>query len=120
MKRFLIIFFLLFSFSPIEAQTFKILPLKYDAPCTMQGDFFKYDKLDHFAGTALLTMCIPYKKYRFWLPVVLGLTYEIYDGFDWKRSGGFSVVDMIANIAGTIFGIWLQDLFHQINFRILR
>ena len=118
MKKIIIILFL---FSPsLEAQSFKVLPLEYDSPTTLQGDFFNYDKLDHFAGSALLTMCIPSKKYRFWVPALLGLSYEIYDGFDWKRSGGFSVVDMMANIAGIIFGIWLEDLFQQINFRSLR
>ncbi len=116
MKKLIIIAFL-FSISPLEAQTFKVLPLKYDAPSTLQGDFFKYDKLDHFVSHALLTMCIPSKKYRLLVPFALGLAYEVYDGFTWNRSGGFSVVDMIANIAGIIFGIWLEDLFHQINFR---
>ena len=119
MKKLILILFLI---SPVEAQTFKFLPLKYDAPDTEQGDLFKYDKLDHFAAHALLTMMIPTKKYNLdlWGSVAVGFIYEIKDGFEWRRTLGFSVVDFIlGDIAGAMAGVFLKDLLHQFGIYIL-
>ena len=118
MKKLILILFL---FSPVEAQTFKVLPWEYDAPTTEHGDFFKYDKADHFTSHALLTMIIPTKKYDLdlWLSVTVGVLWEIRDGLQWKRSGGFSRVDLIADIAGAMFGVWLKDLCHELGFYVL-
>ncbi len=118
MKKLILILFLV---SPVEAQTFKVLPMEYDAPDTPHGDFFKYDKLDHFAGHVLLTMAIPIKKYNldFWGSVFAGLIFEINDGFEWHRTSGFSRTDFIFDVAGSIAGVWLKDILHQFGIYIL-
>lgn len=119
MKRLILILFL---FSPVEAQTFKILPLERDAPNSEQGKYVKYDKVEHFVAHAMLTMIVPTKKYDLdlWLSVTAGLLWEIRDGLQWKRSGGFSITDFIlGDIAGAIAGVFLKDLCHELGFYIL-
>lgn len=118
MKKLILILFL---FSPVEAQTFKFLPLKHDAPDTEQGDLFKYDKADHSFGAMVLSLCIPTKKYNldFWLPVGFGFLFEIKDGFQWKRSYGFSIVDNLAHIVGSGIGILIKDLCHEFGVYVL-
>lgn len=105
----------------LQAQSFKVLPMKYDAPDTPHGDIFKYDKLDHFAGTALLTMVIPIRKYNLdlWIPMTANFLFEIKDGFQHERSWGFSWVDVIAGVAGPIVGMWLKDLLYNKGIYVL-
>jgi hypothetical protein len=115
MKRaILIVIIALWGYS-LQAQSFKVLPMKWDAPDTPHGDIFKYDKLDHLVGTALLTMAIPARKHNLdlWLPITANLLFEIKDGFQWRRSWGFSRTDLIAGIAGPIFGMWLKDCLYN-------
>ncbi len=121
MKKLFLTCFALLLFSSLEAQSFKILPMAYDSPFSQQGDVFRYDKLDHFTGSALLTMAIPTRKYNLdlWLSFSAGLLYEINDGFDWHRTSGFSRIDMIANVTGAIFGMWLKDLLWHRGIYIL-
>ena len=120
MKKLILILFLV---SPVEAQSFKFLPMKHDAPNTQQGDFFKYDKLDHFTAHALLTMAIPTKKYNLdlWCSIFAGLIYELNDArpVNVDVTMGFSRTDFIFDIAGAIFGVFLKDLFHSIGVYVL-
>lgn len=117
MKKLILILFLV---SPVEAQTFKWYPIERDYPNSEYG-VLKYDKLDHFAGHVLLTMVIPVKKYNldFWGSVFAGVIYEINDGFEWRRTNGFSWVDLIFGISGSITGVFLKDLLHEFGIYIL-
>ncbi len=112
---------LLFLFSPVEAQTFKWYPIERDYLDSEHGSIFKYDKVDHFTSHALLTLIIPTKKYNLdlWLSVTAGLLYEVRDGYQWKRSGGFSCVDFIADVSGAIAGMWIKDLCHSLGVYVL-
>ncbi len=116
----LTLFIMLFS-TITQAQGFKVLPFKYDSPNTPHGDIFKYDKLDHFIGSTVLTMVIPIRKYNLdlFLSIGAGFLFEIKDGYQWKRSWGFSRTDLIADIAGSILGMWLKDLLYSKNIYIL-
>ncbi len=120
-KRIILIAIVLLWCDNLMAQGFKFLPLKYDAPDTPHGDIFKYDKLDHFAGTALLTMVIPIRKYNLdlWVPMAANFLFEIKDGFQHKRSWGFSWVDTLAGVAGPILGMWLKDILYNKGIYVL-
>lgn len=115
MKRVLIIFSLLLSFSVLEAQTFKFLPLGYDAPDTKNGKYIKYDKIGHFTLHTALVLFNPIKKNNIdlYTSILFGVCYEVYDGFDWKRTCGFSFVDLIFDVSGAILGTFLKDLCHH-------
>ena len=121
MRKLILTCAILLLSSPVEAQSFKWYPVERDFPNSKYGKFFKYDKADHFATSALSVMIIPTKKYNldFWTTIVLGVGYEIYDGYDWRRSGGFSVTDLIFNIAGAITGVWIKDLCHTLGISVL-
>jgi len=118
MKKLILILFL---FSPVEAQTFKVLPWEYDSPTTEQGDLFKYDKLDHFVSHMVLTMIIPTKRNNLDLLVSIGagFLFEVVDGFNNSRTWGFSRTDFIFDIAGSIAGVFLKDLCHELGFYVL-
>lgn len=113
---------ILFLFSPVEAQTFKLYPVHNDYPDSKYGSFLRYDKADHFAISALLVTIIPTKKYNldFWLSVSAGFSWEIRDGLNHKRTGGFSWIDFIlGDIAGAMAGVWLKDLCHELGVYVL-
>lgn len=126
MKRFILIAMILFCANSLKSQEFKFLPMKYDAPNTINGTFanysiFKYDKVKHFSLHAAMVLINPIKKYDLdlWCSVAFGVGYEIYDGFDHKRTLGFSWTDLIFDVSGAITGVWLKDMLHSRGIYVL-
>ena len=103
MKTLIFVLTLLFA-SVVNAQTFKFY--WHDRWDTQEPSLiFRYDKLSHGVRDGAIFYCLGKAitkdtKPRFIAATSFAVAYEIWDGFRWRKTGGFSFHDVAAGLAG--------------------
>lgn len=101
----------------------KFLPWKDDHWNSRNGHVIRYDKIEHFLGSVILTaICAKLfgPGYGSVLAFVCGILWEVKDGYvpyDGKHIEGFSWKDLIADAAGVVLYYGLLHLVIQLTQR---
>lgn len=98
-------------------QEFRALGYDTDSFKSTNGTIYRYDKVEHFVGSAVLTHTLMYiSDEKGWKYALLaGLAWELKDGFvPYEKYGkwggeGFSPKDLLADASGVLTGY----LFHK-------